>query len=249
MRSNKRKTTEQFIEEATRIHGDKFDYRRVVYKDAHTPVSILCKKCNIFFHQPPNSHLKGKGCARCTGKVRKTATEFLFDLWTLHLQDDYDLSRVVYKGNKAAVELVCLKTGLSFFATPNNLLRGSRCPCCASLGFNPLNKAGFYLLTCESLSESFTGYGISGDICERMVTHERNLSKSAFVITRQHVWNFQTGASALALENAVKKQFSQASTLGCSIAGFKRESTDAPFDQVKEFIENILQENPEWQLT
>lgn len=41
-------TTEQFIERARKIHGDKYDYSKVNYINAKTKVCIICR-------QPPTS--------------------------------------------------------------------------------------------------------------------------------------------------------------------------------------------------
>lgn len=37
-----RKTTKQFIEDAIKIHGDKYDYSKVNYKGAFERVIIIC---------------------------------------------------------------------------------------------------------------------------------------------------------------------------------------------------------------
>ena len=37
-----RKTTEEFIAQAQKVHGDKYDYSLVVYVDSLTPVTIRC---------------------------------------------------------------------------------------------------------------------------------------------------------------------------------------------------------------
>lgn len=60
----KRKTTEEFIADARKVHGDKYDYSHVVYIDARTPVEIVCNKHGAFM-QTPHTHLKGSGCALC----------------------------------------------------------------------------------------------------------------------------------------------------------------------------------------
>ena len=39
----RRKTTPQFVEEAQRVHGEKFDYSEVEYVNTHTPVKIKCR--------------------------------------------------------------------------------------------------------------------------------------------------------------------------------------------------------------
>ena len=39
---SKRYTTEEFIAKAKTVHGDRYDYSRVVYVDSVTPVRIVC---------------------------------------------------------------------------------------------------------------------------------------------------------------------------------------------------------------
>jgi len=56
-----RKTTEQFIKEAKLIHGDKYDYSETEYKNNKTKVKVFCKRCNEYFEQRPDAHLKSYG--------------------------------------------------------------------------------------------------------------------------------------------------------------------------------------------
>ena len=63
-----RKTTPQFVEEAQRVHGEKFDYSEVEYINTHTPVKIKCRQCGVVFMQEPASHLAGCGCPKCSKK-------------------------------------------------------------------------------------------------------------------------------------------------------------------------------------
>ena len=58
------KTNEEFIEDAKKVHGNKYDYSKVDYKGNKVNVIITCYKHGDFL-QTPNSHLKGKGCPRC----------------------------------------------------------------------------------------------------------------------------------------------------------------------------------------
>ena len=60
----KQKTTEQFIIDAKKIHGNKYDYSKVNYVDAHTKVCITCQEHGDFWQQP-YSHLNGRGCPVC----------------------------------------------------------------------------------------------------------------------------------------------------------------------------------------
>lgn len=57
-------TTEDFINKAKIIHGNKYDYSDVEYKGTKTPVVIKCLK-HGYFSQKPNDHLSGKGCPMC----------------------------------------------------------------------------------------------------------------------------------------------------------------------------------------
>lgn len=61
----KRKTTEEFIADAIKIHKDKYGYDRVDYKNFNEKVEIYCKVCTEYFKQTPREHLDGCGCPTC----------------------------------------------------------------------------------------------------------------------------------------------------------------------------------------
>lgn len=63
------KTTEEWIIKAKEIHGDKYDYSKVNYKNNNIKVKIICPEHESFF-QNPSSHLQGNGCLKCSGKYR-----------------------------------------------------------------------------------------------------------------------------------------------------------------------------------
>ena len=62
----KKLTTEQFIAKAREIHGDKYDYSKVVYAKMHDyiTITITCPQHGDFL-QKAYSHLNGKGCSKC----------------------------------------------------------------------------------------------------------------------------------------------------------------------------------------
>ena len=73
----KPKTTENFIEKAKQIHGNKYDYSLVEYKNNKTKVKIICPIHGIF-EQTPNCHLRLQGCPKCkTPKGEKKIFSFL----------------------------------------------------------------------------------------------------------------------------------------------------------------------------
>lgn len=74
-----KKTTEEFIQEASFIHNDFYDYSEVKYVNAKTKVQIICPKHGKFL-QTPNCHLNGEGCPICKqsryeGKIARFLTE------------------------------------------------------------------------------------------------------------------------------------------------------------------------------
>lgn len=74
---SKRKTTEEFIKEATEVHSDRYLYDKSLYKNAHAKLIITCP-IHGDFEQAPHEHLKGQGCPRCKadkiGKLKNVIT-------------------------------------------------------------------------------------------------------------------------------------------------------------------------------
>ena len=129
----KRLTTEQFIEKAKLVHGDRYNYTLVEYKNTATKVKIICSVHGIF-EQRPNDHLNGKGCPECSkeasAKKRQKATEqFIEKAKKIHC-DKYDYSLVNYQGNKIKVKIICPVHGI-FEQKPNDHLNGKGCKFCA----------------------------------------------------------------------------------------------------------------------
>lgn len=71
-------TNESFIKESIKLHGDKYDYSKVEYKNAHTHVKIICPKHGEFMQQP-TSHLTLGGCSRCVNKGEGRIAEILLE--------------------------------------------------------------------------------------------------------------------------------------------------------------------------
>lgn len=61
---DRRLTTEQFVERAKKIHGDKYNYSKVKYYNWNTPVEIICPIHGSFW-QRPSKHLIGQNCPLC----------------------------------------------------------------------------------------------------------------------------------------------------------------------------------------
>lgn len=130
----RRKTTEEFIRESINIHGKRYDYSKVNYKNCSTKVEIICKIHGIFL-QTPDRHIYGKcGCPKCAieknSEAKRTTTQtFIEKAKEIH-SDEYDYSQTVYgKNNLDKVTVICRKHGI-FKITPSNHLSGQGCPKC-----------------------------------------------------------------------------------------------------------------------
>lgn len=132
---NTKKTTEQFIEEAKKIHGNKFNYSKSEYKNAHTKVCIICPEHGEFF-QSPISHLRGDKCPSCSGNKKLTSEQFIKKSNEIH-NNKFDYSKVDYKNNSTKVCIICPEHG-EFWMQPSNHLNGQGCPKCGRI--NAINK-------------------------------------------------------------------------------------------------------------
>lgn len=54
----------QFVEKATKIHNNGYNYDKVIYYGSKTKVEITCNMHGNFF-MTPNAHLSGQGCPLC----------------------------------------------------------------------------------------------------------------------------------------------------------------------------------------
>ena len=125
----KRLTTEEFVEKARKIHGNKYDYSKVEYKDSHTKVSIICP-IHGEFSQTPNNHLNGQQCPFCSyPNINLSKEKFVSLAKNVH-GDKYDYSKVVYKNTKDKLIIICPIHGEFSQSFEKHVVRGQGCPKC-----------------------------------------------------------------------------------------------------------------------
>lgn len=122
------KTTEQFIEEARAVHGDYYDYSKVNYVDAKTPVIITCP-VHGDFPQKPYVHLQGHGCWPCSKGIM-TEAEFI-EKARDKFGDRFDYSLVKITGNQTKVKIICPVHGVIEQTPYNHLKYKSGCYKCS----------------------------------------------------------------------------------------------------------------------
>ena len=130
----KKKTTEEFIKEATEKHEGKYDYSNVVYVGTHIKVCIICPKHGEFW-QTPCGHKRGDGCPKCRNedngeRCRSSKEDFIKKAREVH-SDKYDYSKVEYVNNHTKVCIICPEHR-EFLQEPNNHLNGNGCPKCGN---------------------------------------------------------------------------------------------------------------------
>mgnify|MGYP000623586680 CR=1 FL=1 len=126
----KKKTTEEFIKEATEKHRGKYDYHKVDYVNSATKVCIICHEHGHGeFWQRPTDHLSGYGCPRCGKEANRLSKEdFIKKAKKIH-GDKYDYSKVEYVNCMTKVCIICPEHG-EFWQNPNSHLQGHGCSKC-----------------------------------------------------------------------------------------------------------------------
>ena len=119
-------TLEWWIKEARKVHGDRYDYSKVVYNNNKDSVTIICPDHGEF-QQMPMYHLKGGICPKCNG--RNLTTEEIIEQFKSVHGDRYDYSKVDYVNKTTEVRIICRIHG-EFSQKPAGHLRGNGCPTC-----------------------------------------------------------------------------------------------------------------------
>lgn len=127
------------VEDFKKVHGDRYDYSKVIYSKANKSVEIVCSKHGSFF-QTPSNHLNGRGCPTCgvesSKALRAKSTEaFISDAKRVH-GDKYDYTETVYDLVRTPVEIRCPTHGV-FSQVAAVHLGGSGCPRCATVISKP----------------------------------------------------------------------------------------------------------------
>jgi hypothetical protein len=122
---------ENFLNEARRIHGNRYDYSKVIYKSNKTRIIIVCKVHGDFKSQPLN-HLHSKiGCPVCVRENRRTSKDgFITQANEIH-NKKYDYTEVNYISGAKGVSIICPIHG-RFLQKPVKHLGGHGCQKCNS---------------------------------------------------------------------------------------------------------------------
>ena len=133
---NKAKTLCEYIDEANKVHNNKYDYSQTIYKSGKDKIKIICKEHGYFFQQA-EAHIRQKhGCPEC-GKIQqakkrtKTLEKFIEDSIKIH-ENKYDYSKSNYVNDNSKIIIICKEHG-EFEQEASNHLQGKGCNKCADI--------------------------------------------------------------------------------------------------------------------
>lgn len=131
-RNKKRKTPlDKWIEDCKKVHGDKYDYSKSVYKGSNEIIEVICPTHGSFFPTAYN-HKKGSNCNSCVdrNKERRLKASNLFESKANKVHNSkFDYSLVHYVNMITEVDIIC-PNGHIFKQTPAGHLSGRGCRYC-----------------------------------------------------------------------------------------------------------------------
>lgn len=205
-------TCNEFIERSIAIHGELYDYSKVIYKNNSTPVIIIDP---IFgeFEQQPVSHLAGKGNSerakqRAGNILRFTTEQFIKKAIEVH-GTFFDYSKVDYQGIDTPIIIIDPDYG-EFEKTPyEHIHKKSGHPKNTVYGYNKHLTAHFYIH--HDLHNNAKAGITNRDVCIRL--NETNKSfytltneiQTWFTVLDLHFVGNRGGFLAWELENKIQK--------------------------------------------
>jgi hypothetical protein len=132
-----KKTQYDFINECNIVHGNKYDYSKVVYIGNKVKVCVICSVHGEWL-VAPDHHLNSKsGCPKCgrelaTKKTSLNKDDFLKRAIDIH-GDKYDYSLVNYSQVLQKVKIICKEHGVFEQSVNSHINAKSGCKKCAGL--------------------------------------------------------------------------------------------------------------------
>ena len=124
-----KKAAAEFETRAKVVHGSKYDYSKVKYKNAHTLVDVICD-IHERFQIRPYAHLQGSGCMKCgiisTAKKRTISPERYVEKAKKKHGRKYDYTKTIYVNSREFVLITCFEHG-DFSIKAGNHLTGQGC--------------------------------------------------------------------------------------------------------------------------
>lgn len=137
MIKRKRINNEEFTKEVYELIEDEYTFLEE-YKDYNTKLLVKHNKCGYEYKVSPanfkgNKSKNGTRCPKCQKTHKRTPEEFVNDVFEL-VGNEYEVISD-FKNATTKVDFKHTVCNHEFKMTPNNFLRGQRCPKCANKVF------------------------------------------------------------------------------------------------------------------
>ena len=124
----KKLTTEEFVKKAKKIHGNKYDYHLIDYKNVHTKIKIICPEHGEYMVTPANHIFRKAGCSECNNFYKSNKKDFIKKSNKIYNNFfNYDL--VKYKDYQTKVKIICPVHG-TFEQSPKQHFKNIGCLKC-----------------------------------------------------------------------------------------------------------------------
>lgn len=130
-------TTDSFIERCKKLHGENYDYSKIVYINLVTEIKMVCSIHGEFITTPKNVLRNKIACPKCSKiyyhrkKIKKNKDIFISKAKE-KFGDTFNLDNINYKGIDFPINIICKKHG-EVRVIPSNFLNSSYgCPKCGN---------------------------------------------------------------------------------------------------------------------
>jgi predicted nucleic acid-binding Zn-ribbon protein len=127
-----------FIESSNLIHGKRYDYSLVNYKNSKCKVELICLGCNKHFFVTPNDHVTKKSGCKCW---RTLSFEEITSRCTKKLGNNIKCHAIRNGKHMREIDLECLLCKRRWWAQISNINQSKGCLKCRRLKPLPFNEA------------------------------------------------------------------------------------------------------------
>lgn len=124
---NAKKTDKQFKQQVFDLVGKEYTFLEPYVND-RTRLRVKHSKCGTVYKARPNDIFNGHGCPYCYGNFKKTNIQFKQEVKNL-VGNEYEFLDI-YVNSRVKLKVKHNRCGNIYKVTPNDFLRGKRCPCC-----------------------------------------------------------------------------------------------------------------------
>ena len=125
--NEQRKTTEEFVEEVLNLTNGEYEVIGK-YETARKKILVRHANCGYEYKVLPYAILRGDGCPKCSGVMRRTTAEFKQLVFELAGEEYSVCGEYVRKDYK--IRMIHNGCGHEYMVTPHNFINGKRCPKC-----------------------------------------------------------------------------------------------------------------------